>query len=161
MPNPSADTCAQPAAGFHGFLRGIGIDPVAMYAVHAEATEALRPGQRLADEVGAVVATEVIRLEHHGPVARRHCLLGEPVFVHRTFPRVGTAVQVDVAHAVQQVIMGIPGTTILFLQQVHCPTGCRRGGKQSSSGHDGGLDELPPGYFIIPIHIRLFLVMQR
>lgn len=79
-PQPTHDDAGSPRC-----TGGKRIDLATMYTIHAEAAETLSLWQCLTDEVGTVVAAEVIRFEHHGTIAGRHGLFGKSVFIHRPF----------------------------------------------------------------------------
>ena len=150
------DAAAQSAACFDSLLRGKRIHPVAMHTVHAETAETFRFRLCLPDEVCPVVATEIIGLEHHGTVSGTHGVLHETVFIRRAFPRVGAEVQVDVAHSFYQSVIRKLRISFLSLRgQVHGLSRHHRGSEQCPSRHDGGLDEVPPAYFLTCMHSAL------
>jgi hypothetical protein len=141
------DAAAQVAGRLHRLLRGNDVDLIPVNLVHAQASKAFKAWQRFPDQIGPVVTTEVIGLEHDRAITG---LLGLPCEIQLTngsFTRIRIRVNVEVTDTLERDVCGdrIPrhsGLSIVNADSTRHDGYCSR--------NTGGLHEIPtcPGQLI-------------
>lgn len=138
------DAAAALSRGLHGHLGGIGVHDVAGHAVEADGAENLEVRQGLVNDAGPVVAAPLVGLEHDGAVARPLRVPAEAVLAGVPLLHVRGAVDVDVAHALEERVI-VAEAPACGARLRLCPgragrCGQHAGGKDGS-GHAGSPDE--------------------